>query len=97
MGTGQGRHVFERGYFDVLWWTTLNRDPTEKFHRLTRKLQPRNVVTTLYSTARPTRREAHMFDMETWPHTTAVMTEITVGPAVRQIPQPQSRRYSWTR
>lgn len=31
-----------------------------------------------------------MFDMETWPHTTAVMTEITVGPAVRQIPQPQS-------
>ena len=31
-----------------------------------------------------------MFDMETWPHATAVMTEITVGSAVRQIPQPQS-------
>jgi len=22
-------HDFERGYFDVLWWTSLDRDPTE--------------------------------------------------------------------
>ena len=69
-------HNFERGYFDVLWWTSLDRDLTEKFRRLTRKLQPRKVVTTSYSARKPARREAHMFDMETWPHTTAVMTEI---------------------
>ena len=55
------------------------------------KIEPRRVVRTSQSTAKPAPSEASMFDMEEWPHAATVVTEMTMNSTrVEQSSHPQN-------